>query len=209
MYSDMLHSTCFTVHWCTFGNSCKLHVMYSETCHCTMKHVTVQWNMSLYNETCHCTVKHVSAAPCYTHTRAQRFLTWELHHVHIITVDITADRCGRIELVSVMPGKPNSPWPCYQKHFPSFWPPTKTNQIIKKSKLLSAQHRGPKIGFISGKGGTDAPNRLFMQGVELCLLFFFLPIRLTLLKVFQSSRSKYNASTINYLLIFFFFYSST
>ena len=123
--------------------------------------------MSLYRETCRC------SSLLHTCAHAKQFRKWELHHVHIITVHITADHCGRIELVSMTPDKPNSPWPCYPKHLPSFRPPTETNQIIMKSKLLSAQHCGPKTGFISGKGGTDAPNTLYAGSRTLSSFFPF------------------------------------
>ena len=50
-----------------------------------------------------------------------------------------------------------------------------------------------------GGGGNDAPNRLFMKGVRLSVFPFF-PV--SDLLCLRSSRSKYNASTINCLLVF-------
>ena len=52
---------------------------------------------------------------------------------------------------------------------------------------------GDKGGWGWGGGRTDAPNRLFMKGVALSLPSDLLR--------WMSSRSKYNASTINYLLV--------
>ena len=53
-------------------------------------------------------------------------------------------------------------------------------------------------------GVTNAPNRLFKKGVRLSLSLS--PSNLLCLR---SSRSKYNASTINYLLVFCLFCFST
>ena len=49
----------------------------------------------------------------------------------------------------------------------------------------------------SAPAGTDAPNRLFMQDVR---LFFSLLFCLLTLPYLRSSRPKYNALNINYLL---------
>ena len=55
-------------------------------------------------------------------------------------------------------------------------------------------------------GGTDAPKRLFTKGVRLSVspgLYFFFFFSSDLLSL-KSSRSKYSASTINYLLVVVF-----
>ena len=68
------------------------------------------------------------------------------------------------------------------------------------------QHCGPKLDS-SPVGRADAPNRRFREGggPVFCFLFCFLSpsdvLRL------RSSGSKYNASTIDYVLVYF--YTST
>ena len=76
--------------------------------------------------------------------------------------------------------------------------PTRIRFLI--TPLLFAWHCGPRIRFGSG-GGPDAPNRLFMKGVRLSVsIFYFFSLSDWL--CLRSSRPKYNASTINYLLFF-------
>ena len=85
------------------------------------------------------------------------------------------------------------------------------------TSLLSTWHCGPKIWFglggrlgVGGGGWTDAPSRLFMKGIGLSpslslsfsSFFPFVPFPRLYLLSLMSLRSKCNASTINYWLIF-------
>ena len=102
---------------------------------------------------------------------------------------------GFTHLWAKCPGKGLGPFPRKE-----LW--SHQDQILI-TPLLSAWYCGPKLEFRSGevgvggggwRGGTDAPKRLFMKGVGLCLCLC--------LSVCLSPRSKYNASTINYWLLF-------
>ena len=91
---------------------------------------------------------------------------------------------------------------CYKIIRYSLIVPTRIRFLI--TPLLSAWHYWQNIGFSwggggGGGGGTDAPNRLFMKGVRLSVFPFF-PV--SDLLCLRSSRSKYNASTVNCLLVF-------
>ena len=70
---------------------------------------------------------------------------------------------------------------------------------------LWAKHRIRMGGWGGGGGGTDAPYRLFMKGVRLSVSTIKNNIKKNPpsdLLCLRSFRSKYNASTINYLLVF-------
>ena len=79
---------------------------------------------------------------------------------------------------------------------------------------LWAKNRIRLGGGGEGGGRTDAPNRLFMKEVLHSDSIKNKTNKrkqkiLSDLLCLKSSRSKYNASTINYLLVFFFFYTYT